>query len=98
MEPGIYFTALVFAVGALHLLSKVVAHVTGYLAASGLRPDKSKRLPAHRDDWYVFFHRSDLTGESQKKTKKKQQNKSANSSAGKYQRPDSRPELRRQHT
>jgi hypothetical protein len=98
MEPGIYFTTLVFAVGALHLLSKVVAYVTGYLAASGLRPDKSSRVPAHRDDWYMFFHRSDLTGEPEKKTKNKQENKKIGSSPGNYQRRDSRPALRRHLT
>lgn len=96
MEPGIYLTALVFAVVALHLLDKVVTAVSSFLAASGIRLSKPSKAPSKRDDWYMFFHRSDLIGESDQKPKKKPKNKKTNSFQGKYQRRDSRPLLRSQ--
>jgi hypothetical protein len=98
MEPGIYLTALVFAVAALHLINKVVTYASSFRAASDIRPDKSTKASTQRDDWYMFFHRSDLTGEPEKKTKNKQENKKIGSSPGNYQRRDSRPALRRHLT
>jgi hypothetical protein len=93
MEPGLYLTTLVFAVAALHLINKAVTYVSGFLAASGMRSNKSRKVPAHRDDWYMFFHRSDLLGKPENKNKKK--NTSISSSSTKYKRRDSRPALRR---
>lgn len=95
MEPGIYLTALVFAVAGLHLLNKTITHVSKFLAASGMMKNESaSNVPTYRDDWYMFFHRSDLTGEPKKTMKKSKDNKNISSSSGKYKRRDSRPVLR----
>lgn len=92
MEPGIYLTILVFAVAALHLTNKAVTFVIRYNAASSIKAHKAKKAPTHRDDWYMFFHQSDLTGNLKHKTTNKQGNKKINT--GKHQRSDSRPVLR----
>lgn len=98
MEPGIYLTALVFAVSALHLLNNVIRYVSSFHAASAKRPDESSKQPAHRDDWYMFFHRSDLTGDVKKKIRTTQGSTIISSSRSKNKRRDSRPALHRYHT
>lgn len=99
MEPGFYLTTLVFAIAALHLINKVVTFVTGFRASSGMRPSESSKQPVQRDDWYMFFHRSDLTGKPVDKNETKRENALINSSSsGKHKRRDSRPTLRRHLT
>jgi len=98
MEPGFYLTTLVFAVAALHLINKSITYVSGFLAASGMRSNESRKVPAKRDDWYMFFHLSDLIGKPEKKNETKPENTSISSSLGKHKRRDSRPALRRQLT
>lgn len=92
MEPGIYLTTLVFAVAALHLINKAATFVIRYRAASSKKVHEVRKAPAHRDDWYMFFHQSDLTGDLKHKTTNKQGNKKINTE--KQQRGDSRPVLR----
>lgn len=58
METGMYLSALVFGVGIVHLAVQ---------AASFLSSRKRVDLEAlqsnvSRDDWYMFFRRSQLTG------------------------------------
>ncbi|WP_136809845.1 hypothetical protein [Desulfosediminicola flagellatus] len=98
MEPGMYLTALVITVSALHLLNNVIHYVSSFHTASAKRPDESNKLPAHRDDWYMFFHRSDLTGEAKKKIRTTKGNTITRSSPVKNKQRDSRPALRRYHT
>lgn len=62
MEPGLYFTALVITIGALHLVLRAAASIGKMLKQSGLRQNHTKRKSQKRGDWYVFFHCSDLTG------------------------------------
>lgn len=95
MEPGIYLTGMVFAIGALHLITRLVTYVSHYYAASAMGQARSQKAPVHRDDWYVFFHRSDLTGESLEKTTQKRDDKRSNISPRSSGRSDSRPALRR---
>ena len=95
MESGIYLTGMVFAIGALHLLTRLVTYVSRYYAASASGQAKAKKAPVHRSDWYVFFHRSDLTGESEQNTPNRRKDKHSDVSPGTRQRRDSRPALRR---
>jgi len=90
MESGIYLTAMVLAVGALHLITRIAAYVGRYYAASGRGQARPPKAPVHRDDWYVFFHRSDLTGDSPVKKSEKRAGTRTNT-----KRRDSRPALRR---
>lgn len=92
MEPGIYLTTLVFAVAALHLINKAATFAIRYRAASSKKAHEVRKAPAHRDDWYMFFHQSDLTGDLKHKTTNKQGTKKIN--PGKHRRNDSRPVLR----
>jgi hypothetical protein len=95
MEPGIYLTGMVFAVGVLHLATRLVTYVSRYYAASAFGQAGSKKAPVHRDDWYVFFHRSDLTGESESSTAISRGDRRSGVSPGARRKRDSRPVLRR---
>lgn len=92
MEPGIYLTTLVFSVAALHLINKAATFVIRYRAASSNKAREVSKAPAHRGDWYMFFHQSDLTGNLKHKTTNQLGNIKINT--GKQQRNDSRPVLR----
>jgi hypothetical protein len=99
MEPGFYLTTLVFAVAVLHLLNRTVTSVARFLAASGLRSNESRDKPGQRDDWYMFFHRSDLIGKPKKKDNTSKINMSIRPPfSEKQKRCDSRPVLRRHLT
>lgn len=91
MEPGIYLTALVLAVGVLHLVGKLAESVSHFHAASGKTQPGADKATEHRDDWYMFFHCSDLTGVTKEKAHKKRANSETGSSQGTRQRRDSRP-------
>ena len=95
MESGIYLTGMVFAIGALHLITRLVTYVSRYYAASGIGQARSQKAPVRRGDWYVFFHRSDLTGESEEKKSNMRGDTRSDVSPGKSKRRDSRPALRR---
>lgn len=95
MEPAMYMTGMVLAVGALHLVTRVVTYVSRYHAASKSGRAKSKKVPVHRDDWYMFFHRSDLTGESRDKRSSTRKDNHSDISPGTRQRRDTRTALRR---
>jgi hypothetical protein len=62
MEPTVIFTILVFSVGALHLVWQAAGHIGKFHQKNLKNLTSSKRKNYYRDDWYVFFHRSDLTG------------------------------------
>lgn len=62
MEPGMYFTLLVFSVAGLQLVWQAAARLSKWLGMSNQNLMYGNRRQAKRDDWYVFFHRSDLTG------------------------------------
>lgn len=57
METGIYLTALVFGVGFVHLAVQAASFMS-----SGKKAQSEKQKNVVRDDWYMFFHRSQLTG------------------------------------
>ncbi len=57
MESGIYLSALVFGVGIVHLAVRAASFFS-----SGKRAASGKYSNAVRDDWYMFFNRSQLTG------------------------------------
>ena len=94
MEPGMYLTALVFAVAVLHLLNNMIRYVGSFRATSGKRSNVSSKLPTHRDDWYMFFYRSSLTGKAEKKIRNTQGKTTISSSFKRNKKRDSRPVLR----
>lgn len=77
MESGLLFSTLVLAVGAFHLISKASAFL-GKQMAKFRDPAKTKKVV--RDDWYMFFNRSDLTGERRKPEAEKKSPMSTNRS------------------
>lgn len=95
MEPRIYLTGMVFAIGVLHLATRLVTYVSRYYATSAFGQARSKKSLVHRGDWYVFFHRSDLTGESEESTSNKRGERRSDVSPVSSKRRDSRPALRR---
>lgn len=62
MEPATYLAIMVFSVGALHLVWQAASHIGKLLGKSQQTLTYGQRSKNRRDDWYVFFHRSDLTG------------------------------------
>lgn len=91
MEPGFYFTALVFAVAALDLITRGVSFFHRNSMAS--RPGKGKSVNK-RSDWYVFFYCSDLTGEKKQTTVSNKNDKDITKGKRKSRVKDSRPSLR----
>jgi len=77
MEPRIYLTALVLAVGVLHLVWKLVDVVKSYYAASGRKGLITQKAAVKRDDWYMFFYCSDLTGVKKKNGDQRANNKTS---------------------
>jgi hypothetical protein len=65
MEPGFYFTALVIGTGVFHLVCQVADHLEKRLHSHSFRKNLSSRKTRKRDDWYMFFHRSQLTGKEE---------------------------------
>ena len=77
METSQYFTLLVLAVCALHLISVTCKSIGNWWHTS---QEKKRRIAKgstlgklqgkdtiqQRSDWYAFFHCSDLTGDSTK--------------------------------
>ena len=61
MEPGYTLTALVLAIGGLHLVWRAAA----FFGLQSERPGTSAK--GRRSDWYMFFYRSKLTGDSSPK-------------------------------
>ncbi len=57
MEPGIYLSALVLGIGVAHLAVRAASFFNGTKPA-----ETAGHADTKRDDWYVFFHRSQLTG------------------------------------
>jgi hypothetical protein len=95
MEPGMYMTGIVFAIGALHLVTRVVTYVSRYYAESASVQARAKKAPVQRDDWYMFFHRSQLTGEPEKNNITRPIAVQPSVSSRINKRRDSRPALRR---
>ena len=59
MEPIEIFTASVLVVGAFHLVATAGTHVLRWW--NEMLPQKNFSMQ-QRNDWYVFFHCSDLVG------------------------------------
>ncbi|BHH82436.1 hypothetical protein [Desulforhopalus sp. 52FAK] len=91
MEPGFYLTALVFAVAILHLITRGVVSFRHHFKA--LSPTSSK-AQNKRSDWYMFFHCSALTGETQEQVVRKGKDKNISVRRGKSKAKDSRVLLR----
>lgn len=91
MEPGFYLTALVFAVAALHLITRGVSlfHRNTKVSRPGMDKSANKR-----SDWYMFFHCSDLTGEKKQTTVSNRNDSNKSISRGKNKVKDIRPALR----
>lgn len=69
MEPATILTIMVFSVGALHLVWQAASRIGKLLGKSQQSLTYGKHSTNCRDDWYVFFHRSDLTGPEQGRDK-----------------------------
>lgn len=90
MEPGMYFVWLVMGIGALHLVWNLAAYVSRFQSASEVRRTDSEGKIVSRDDWYMFFHCSDLTGQIAGNQRNKTVPKSSGRSAGTSRQRDSR--------
>ncbi len=60
METGIYFFALMAGVAALHLITTAVNAYKKTTRNSETEYTTTRRVKD--DDWYMFFHVSDLVG------------------------------------
>lgn len=69
MEPATYFSIFVLGVGALHLACQAVDRFASWMGKTQQHTTYSKRTQ-NRDDWYVFFHRSELSGSETSRKKK----------------------------
>ena len=65
MEPAMYLTILVFAVGGCHLVTRLLAFAARLRGSS-----TTQTVSPVRGDWYMFFHCSDLTGKTNAEPKK----------------------------
>jgi len=92
MESGFYFTALIIGIGAFHLISQVVDHFGKHMHA------KSNIKKQTRDDWYVFFHCSDLTGKKETPKVNSNDNKQSKQSTKRRPRTDRRTAARISYT
>jgi hypothetical protein len=92
METGYIFSALVFAIAAFHVIWKLVEHTTRLFKTSGLRSGSGKAA-TRRDDWYMFFHRSDLTGQNDENRPAKRTGTAARTPGRKDTRPAARQYL-----
>lgn len=90
METGIYFTALVLAVGVLHLVQKVIECIHRFKAPFGKTYNSVPKVPVKRDDWYVFFHCSDLIGKPLKHPEEQNTMRETSATVRKHQKHDSR--------
>jgi hypothetical protein len=70
MVPGIYLTELVLAVCVLHLVWRLRKAIRRFRASSVRTQRAASKSAVQRDDWYMFFHCSDLTGEKKKPSNK----------------------------
>lgn len=91
MEPGFYLTTLVFAVAALHLVSR---GIDAYRRNVKTAAKAKSKTPKKRSDWYMFFHCSALTGETKEKTVRSEKYKDISANKGTSKVKDSRPSLR----
>ena len=67
MELTTIFTGLVLAVGIFHVIAQASNFIRRYLFSGGSKVVGVSRKATSRDDWYMFFHCSDLTGERREK-------------------------------
>lgn len=63
MEPATYFTIFVIGICALHLACQAADRIGTWMGKTQQHMTYGKTTKQSRDDWYVFFHRSDLTGQ-----------------------------------
>ncbi len=70
MEPSIVFAEFIVGIGALHLVCRTSEQVANWWTKSrsdrGQAAQKSAKKVV-RGDWYVFFSRADLLGETAEK-------------------------------
>ncbi len=62
MELNLYFTGAIVAICAIHLATVAVNSLTALFKNKRLEKRKPHAQSPKRDDWYVFFHCSDLLG------------------------------------
>ncbi|WP_143005427.1 hypothetical protein [Desulforhopalus singaporensis] len=62
MESGTFFAILVISVGALHLVWRAAAFAGKYFTRQHADRTRAREKNIKRDDWYVFFNCSQLTG------------------------------------
>ena len=62
MELNLYFTGAIVAICAIHLATVAVNSLTALLKNKRLENREPHAQSQKRDDWYVFFHCSDLLG------------------------------------
>ncbi|EFL52150.1 hypothetical protein DesfrDRAFT_0970 [Solidesulfovibrio fructosivorans JJ]] len=65
MELRLAFTEFLFAFCAVVLADRVYGFSDRLLGRFAHKTDKPQLRAASANDWYVYFHRSDLTGEKE---------------------------------
>jgi hypothetical protein len=96
METGLqYFAAFVIGFSAFHLICKAAALIEKMSGNRGKDQSLAKSARPKRDDWYMFFHRSDLTGSKPAKDSKIVPSDKVDSHrrSGRRKRPESRAYL-----
>jgi len=62
METGTVITGFVLYMGGLHLLWQASDRLSKWWTKNKTVTTLAQKQRIKRDDWYVFFHLSDLTG------------------------------------
>ncbi len=62
MEPGTVFAGFVLYMGGFHLLWQASDRLSKWWTKNKDTSTLARKQRVKRDDWYVFFHQSDLTG------------------------------------
>ena len=95
MELTTIFTGLVFAIGLFHVIVQASSVIDRYLFSGRNKYAGTRRKAAFRDDWYMFFHCSNLTGEGPGKTQADGRHDHSSMHAEKTTRADQRRQPRR---
>ncbi len=66
MEYGFYLMSLVLGCALFHLISRAIEQYASWRIRTGKNAIRAYRQSPERDDWYVFFRSSSLTGSPQR--------------------------------
>ncbi|WP_163339417.1 hypothetical protein [Desulfopila sp. IMCC35008] len=67
MELNMIFSSLILLIGAFHLAAQVSSFIQRYFFSTNNKVLGTEKKATVRDDWYLFFHCSKLTGNPKEK-------------------------------